>query len=48
VHEPEEGIELPANPQQIYAVVRIKGLQYKVTRDDRLMSEKLDEFEVGQ
>ena len=32
----------------MFAVVRIKGLQYKVTKDDRLMSEKLDDFEVGQ
>ncbi len=46
VHHPEQGILLPPNPEQIFAVVRIKGLQYKVTRDDRVMSELLD-LEVG-
>jgi hypothetical protein len=48
VHDPESGIELPPNPSQIFAVVRIKGLQYKVTKDDRVMIEKLEGFEVGQ
>ncbi|CDW90760.1 50s ribosomal protein l21 [Stylonychia lemnae] len=47
VHNEEEGVQLPPNPTKIFAIVRIKGLQYKVTKDDRLMSEKLD-FEVGQ
>jgi len=47
LHNPEEGIELPPNPQGIFAVVRIKGLQYKVTKDDRVMVEKL-EIDVGQ
>jgi len=32
----------------MFAVIRIKGLQYKVTKDDRVMVEKLDDFEVGQ
>jgi hypothetical protein len=46
VHQPEEGIVLPANPEQIFAVVRVKGLQYKVTKDDRVMCELLP-YEVG-
>jgi large subunit ribosomal protein L21 len=48
VHNPEEGIELPPNPAQIFAVIRIKGLQYKVAKDDRVMIEKIEEFQVGQ
>lgn len=47
VHNAEEGVRIPPNPNQIFAVVRVKGLQYKVTRDDRVMVEKLP-FEVGQ
>ena len=47
VHNPEEGITLPPNPEAIFAVIRIKGLQYKVTKDDRVMSELLEDFEVG-
>jgi len=47
VHHPEEGITLPANPDETFAVIRIKGLQYKVSKDDRVMSELLEDFEVG-
>jgi len=46
VHNPDEGIVLPPNPEQIFAVVRLKGLQYKVAKDDRVMVEQLD-YEVG-
>ena len=46
VHQPEEGIVLPPNPEQIFAVVRVKGLQYKVTKDDRVMCEQLP-YDVG-
>lgn len=27
--------------------MRVKGLQYKVTKDDRVMVELLEDFEVG-
>ena len=47
VHEPELGITLPPNPEEIFAVIRIKGMQYKVSKDDRVMSELLEDFEVG-
>ena len=43
----QEGITLPANPEGIFAVMRVKGLQYKVTKDDRVMCELLEDFEVG-
>jgi hypothetical protein len=46
VHNPEEGIAIPPNPEEIFAVFRVKGLQYKVTKDDRVMCELLD-LEVG-
>jgi hypothetical protein len=48
VHDAEEGVKIPPNPIETFAVIRVKGLQYKVTKDDRVMVEKLDEFEVGQ
>ena len=47
MHNPEEGIALPPNPEGVFAVVRIKGMQYKVAKDDRLMSELLEDYEVG-
>lgn len=46
VHNPQEGIVLPPNPEQIFAVIRVKGLQYKVVKDDRVMCELLP-YEVG-
>jgi large subunit ribosomal protein L21 len=46
VHQPEEGIVLPPNPENIFAVFRVKGLQYKVAKDDRVMCELLP-YEVG-
>jgi Ribosomal prokaryotic L21 protein len=46
VHNPDQGIALPPSPDQIFAVIRVKGLQYKVTKDDRVMCELL-EFDVG-
>ena len=47
MHNPEEGIVVPPNPEGVFAVVRIKGMQYKVAKDDRLMSELLEDYEVG-
>jgi large subunit ribosomal protein L21 len=47
VHNVQEGITLPPNPDQVFAVVRVKGLQYKVSKDDRVMCELLEDFEVG-
>lgn len=46
VHNPEEGIVIPPVQEQVFAVIRVKGLQYKVTKDDRVMCELLP-FEVG-
>lgn len=47
VHDPAEGIALPPHPEQIFAVMRVKGLQYKVTKDDRVMVELLEDYEMG-
>jgi hypothetical protein len=47
VHNAEQGISLPPHPEGIFAVIRVKGLQYKVTKDDRVMCELLEDFEVG-
>jgi large subunit ribosomal protein L21 len=49
IHNIEQGVTLPPHPEQIFAVIKIKGTQYKVTKDDRLVIETLgDEFEAGQ
>ena len=48
VHDPDQGIELPVHPDQIFAVMMVKGTQYKVARDDRVVLESLgEEFQVG-
>ncbi|TNV83656.1 hypothetical protein FGO68_gene6118 [Halteria grandinella] len=47
VHNPSEGVALPPHPEQVFAVMRVKGLQYKVAKDDRVMVELLEDFEVG-
>ena len=41
VHSPEQGVTLPPHPNKIYAVIDVKGHQHKVTKDDRVMLEKL-------
>lgn len=41
VHNPEEGVTLPPHPSKIYAVIDVKGHQHKVTKDDRVILEKL-------
>ena len=46
VHNPAEGVLVPPNPEQMFAVVRVKGIQYKVVKDDRVMMEKLP-FDIG-
>ena len=47
VHSPEMGVSLPVHPDGIYAVVRIKGIQHKVVKDDRIRTEVLGDVEVG-
>ena len=32
---------LPPHPDQVFAVIRVKGFQYKVTKDDRVVLEML-------
>lgn len=47
VHSPEKGVTLPPHPDDVFAVMRIKGQQTKVLVNDLIKIEKLDEFEVG-
>ena len=47
VHSAEKGISLPAQQDQIFAVLQIGGTQYKVVKDDKVLCEKLP-LEVGQ
>ena len=47
MHEIDNGISLPPNPEEIFAVIKVKSMQYKVAKDDRLMTELLP-FDVGQ
>ena len=48
VHDPEQGVTLPVDPSQIFAVIRVKGIQHKVMKDDRVMTEILaNDLDVG-
>ena len=48
VHNEKKGISLPNNPDQIFAIVNIKGSQFKVARGDRVLIEDLgQQFQVG-
>ena len=48
VHDPEQGVTLPVEPTGIYAVIRVKGIQHKVMKDDRVMTEILArDVEIG-
>ena len=47
VHNPEVGIEYPQDENGIFAVVQIRGMQFKVTKDDRLMVPQLH-VDVGE
>lgn len=46
VHNPENGVALPPHPEDIFAVIRIKGKQVKVLLNDVVKVEKLP-FDVG-
>jgi large subunit ribosomal protein L21 len=47
VHNPEKTISIPAPDSKLFAVIKFKGLQHKVTKDDKIMMEKISELEVG-
>ena len=47
VHSPEKGVALPPHPEDIFAVIRLRGKQIKVLNSDLILVEKLP-FEVGQ
>ena len=49
IHNPAKGIALPNHPDKIFAIMRVKGNQHKVTRDARVIFESLgEEYTVGQ
>ena len=41
VHHPDKAVVWPPHPEQVFAVVKILGLQHKVCKDDRVMLEDL-------
>ena len=47
VHSPEHGVALPPHPENVFAIIRINGMQTKVLVNDVIRVEKLP-FEVGQ
>lgn len=47
VHNPEKTLSLPAPDTKLFAVVKFKGLQHKVLKDDRLILEKVEGLDVG-
>ena len=46
IHNAEEGVVLPTPPDKMFAVVRMKGRQHKVVKDDKILVEQTP-FEVG-
>ena len=49
VHNDKDGIEYPAAPDGLFAVLSIKGTQHKVLRGDRIILENMGpEFQVGE
>ena len=47
VHNPDKSISIPAQDDKLFAVVLFNGLQHKITRDDTIMLEKVDDLNVG-
>ena len=47
VHDVKKEIVLPANQDQIFAVINFKGFQHKITKDDSIMLDKLD-VDIGK
>ena len=47
VHNAEVGVTIPAPADQIFAVVRLNGLQHKIVKNDKLLVDQIP-FEVGQ
>ena len=39
VHSADVGVTIPAHPDKIFAVMRLKGLQYKVAKNDKILIE---------
>jgi len=46
VHNAENGVTLPHHPENVFAVIRLLGIQHKVSKNDRVMVEQLP-YEVG-
>ena len=47
IHDVNKEISLPANQDQIFAVVQFKGFQHKITKDDSIILDKLD-VDIGK
>ena len=47
VHNPREEVEGPCNPDEVFAVVDIAGRQFKVTKDDLVVSEWIKELDIN-
>ncbi len=47
VHNPVLGIELPVKENEIFAVIEINGMQYKVTQDDVVVSDWLADYDIN-
>jgi large subunit ribosomal protein L21 len=47
VHNPEKALTLPPLDENLFAVVCFKGSQHKVTKDDIIQFEKIDDLNPG-
>jgi large subunit ribosomal protein L21 len=48
VHNPREGIQLPHDPNGVFAIVEIAGRQFKVTQDDLVIAEQMSDLDINQ
>ena len=46
MHNADIGVTIPAHPEKIFAVFRLKGRQYKVVKNDKIQAEQMP-FEIG-
>ncbi len=47
MHNPDKSISIPAPDDKIFAVILFKGSQHKITKDDTITMEKVDDLNVG-
>lgn len=47
VHNPDKSISIPAPDDKIFAVILFNGSQHKITKDDTITLEKVEDLNIG-